>query len=133
MDAMPHEAKERSVFMTPASSLPPPADPDKIAPDNTPTTNSLAITSLVCSLLGCCSLLGIGISCIFMGLGILGSLMGIIYGIIAKKQIRNSYGQEKGTGLANAGIIIGILLPFLEVALVIVAAISLMQGFRHMR
>lgn len=51
-------------------------------------SNGLAIASLICSL---------------VGLGILG----IIFGFIARGQIKRSAGQQQGDGLALAGIIIG--------------------------
>jgi Na+-transporting methylmalonyl-CoA/oxaloacetate decarboxylase gamma subunit len=56
------------------------------------TTNGMAIASLVLSILG---LFGIG------------SLLGIIFGYKARREIRASRGAEGGDGLALAGIIIG--------------------------
>lgn len=56
--------------------------------------NGLAIASLVCSLVW------------VFGLG---AVLAIIFGIIARGQIKNSGGAQKGTGLALAGIIIGIV------------------------
>jgi hypothetical protein len=55
-------------------------------------TNGSAIASLVLSILG---LFGIG------------SLLGIIFGHRARKEIRASGGYEGGEGLATAGIVIG--------------------------
>lgn len=55
-------------------------------------TNGSAIASLVLSILG---LFGIG------------SLLGIIFGHRARKEIRASRGYEGGEGLATAGIVIG--------------------------
>lgn len=59
-----------------------------------PTTNGLAVASLVLSIL---TLFGIG------------SLLGIIFGVRARRQIRESGGYQSGDGLALAGIIIGIV------------------------
>ncbi|NLD48641.1 MAG: DUF4190 domain-containing protein [Clostridiaceae bacterium] len=58
------------------------------------TTNALAITSLVMGIatILCCGIL---------------SPFALIFGIIAKRQIRNSAGQQKGDGMALAGIILG--------------------------
>jgi len=56
------------------------------------STNGLAIASLVLSILG---LFGIG------------SLLGIIFGYKARREIRESRGYQSGDGLALAGIIIG--------------------------
>jgi hypothetical protein len=57
-------------------------------------TNGLAIASLV---------LGI------LWVGGLGSLLALIFGIVGKKQIRRSNGQQAGGGLATAGIVLGIV------------------------
>ena len=55
-------------------------------------TNGLAVTSLV---LGIVWLYG------------LGSLLALIFGLIAKRQIRESQGNQGGGGLATAGIVLG--------------------------
>ena len=55
-------------------------------------TNGSAIASLVLSILG---LFGIG------------SLLGIVFGHRARREIRASGGYEGGEGLATAGIVIG--------------------------
>jgi hypothetical protein len=62
-----------------------------------PTTNGLAIASLVFSIV---SLLG------------LGSILAIIFGFVARGQIARSGGRQKGGGLALAGIIIGFVTLF---------------------
>jgi uncharacterized membrane protein len=56
-------------------------------------TNPLAIASLVASIIGICC--GIG------------SIVGIVLGFVAKKQIADSGGTQGGDGLALAGIIVG--------------------------
>jgi hypothetical protein len=55
-------------------------------------TNGLAVASLVCSL---------------VWLGGLGSILAIIFGFIARAQIKKADGNVQGNGLAIAGIIIG--------------------------
>jgi Domain of unknown function (DUF4190) len=57
-----------------------------------PKTNGLAIASLICSIVFC-----FGIT----------PILGIIFGFVARGQIKNSGGAQKGNGLAVAGIIIG--------------------------
>ena len=73
-----------------------------------PSTNGLAIASLVCSILGI-------------------SLIGVILGHIALSQINNSNGMQGGRGLAIAGLIIGYIgLAFavLFILLIIIGAIA---------
>lgn len=84
-----------------AGSLHPPA-PAWSAPawsgaDNHPpkrTTNGLAVASLVLSLLW---------------LAWLGSLLGVIFGLVARRQITRSAGWQRGGGIAIAGVVIGFL------------------------
>jgi hypothetical protein len=65
----------------------------------------LAIASLVCSILGICGI---------------GAILGIVFGFVARGQIRRSNGMEKGDGLALAGIIIGFVWPVFVVLDVLV-------------
>jgi large-conductance mechanosensitive channel len=86
------------------SRMPPP--PWGANPQNsgaTPRTNGLAIASLVLSLT------------VFL----VGPILAIIFGAIARRQIRESKGGQSGDGLALAGLIIGIV--ELVVSLVVVA------------
>jgi len=69
-------------------------------------TNGLAIAALVC---------GIG------GFLFITGILGVIFGLIARSQISNSNGEQKGSGMALAGIIVG----FAWVALIIVLHIVL--------
>ena len=55
-------------------------------------TNGLAVASLVCSI---------------VWLGGVGSLLAVIFGFIARSQIRRAHDDQQGSGLALAGIIIG--------------------------
>ena len=56
-------------------------------------TNGLAIAALIC---GCAGFL------LFIP-----GILGIIFGFIARGQIKRSHGQQKGDGMALAGIIVG--------------------------
>jgi Domain of unknown function (DUF4190) len=56
--------------------------------------NGLAVASLVCS---CVGLIAFTLPCI----------LGVIFGFVARSQIRRSQGAQKGDGLALAGIIVG--------------------------
>jgi hypothetical protein len=77
--------------------------------------NGMAIASLVCSLVGVIPFL-FGIPCI----------LGIIFGFVARNQIKNSQGRQRGGGMALAGIIVGFSLIGLWVLI-----ISLVAAFGH--
>ena len=64
------------------------------APAARKKTNGLAIASLVCS---CAGILFLGVP----------GILGIIFGFVARSQIRRSNGTQGGEGLALAGIIVG--------------------------
>jgi hypothetical protein len=66
------------------------------------STNGLAITALVLGIVGWA----------FCGIG---SILAIIFGFVARGQIRSSQGRQGGDGLAQAGIILG----FVGLALVV--------------
>jgi hypothetical protein len=57
-------------------------------------TNGFAVASLVISLLG------------WAPCGV-GSVLAIIFGFVAREQIKRSQGRERGEGMATAGIVIG--------------------------
>jgi len=57
-------------------------------------TNGLAIASLV-----------LGIVWVYW----LGSLLALIFGLVARSQIRDAQGQQSGEGMAIAGIVLGIV------------------------
>ncbi len=69
-------------------------------------TNGLAIASLVCSF--------------FFWIYGLGAVLAIVFGFIARAQIKKSNGMQQGSGLALAGIIIGIAGIVIGVVLVVV-------------
>jgi hypothetical protein len=72
-----------------------------------PSTNGMAIASLILSAVG-------WIVCI-------GPILGVIFGFIALSQIRQSQGRQAGSGLAKAGIIVGFAVIALFIVLVIVS------------
>jgi len=96
-----------------APGYPPPMDPGHGYPGGgslygyvpVKRTNGLAIASLVCSL---------------VWLGGLGSILAVIFGFIARSQIKKSEGGVQGNGLAIAGIIVGLAGVVILVLLVIV-------------
>lgn len=60
-----------------------------------PRNNGLAIASLVCSIAGI----------LFLSIP---SVLGVIFGFVARSQIRRSNGTQSGDGLALAGVIVGL-------------------------
>ncbi|HST86943.1 MAG TPA: DUF4190 domain-containing protein [Ktedonobacterales bacterium] len=88
-----------------------------------PSTNGLAIASLICS---------IGSFVVLPGIA---AVLGVIFGHFALGQIRASQGREEGRGMAIAGVILGyanLALCVLIVALVflIVAVARQQPGFQ---
>jgi hypothetical protein len=74
-------------------------------------TNGMAVASLVCSCVGIIPFL-FGITCI----------LGIIFGFVARNQIKRTNGVQQGSGLALAGIIVGFSLIGIFLILVIIVA-----------
>jgi hypothetical protein len=66
--------------------------PPPVAAPLPKTTNGLAVASLV-----------LGIVWIYW----IGSILALIFGYIAKGQIKDSQGQQSGRGMAIAGIVLG--------------------------
>ena len=60
-------------------------------------TNTMAIISLVTGLLG------------WFAFPIIGAIVAVITGHMARREIRDSYGGQSGDGLAVAGLILGYL------------------------
>ncbi len=73
------------------------------------STNGLAIASMV-----------LGIVCLYG----LGSVLALIFGFVARGQIRDSGGQQKGSGMATAGIILGFVGIGIMVLFVFILAAS---------
>lgn len=61
----------------------------------TPQTSGWAIASLICSIAG------------MVMLGVIFSVVGVIFGHIAMREIKNSNGWRGGQGMALAGLIVG--------------------------
>jgi len=81
---------------------------------STPTTNGFAVTALILGILG------------WTMLPVLGSVGAIVFGHMARGQIRRSHGVQDGDGLALAGLILGWV--SVGLALLVVAALIFFFG-----
>jgi hypothetical protein len=80
----------------PQPSFPPPvAEPGPASSRATSSTSTLAVISLVCGILG------------WTIMPMLGSLVAVITGHLARSEIRASQGRLEGDGLALAGLVLG--------------------------
>jgi Domain of unknown function (DUF4190) len=77
-----------------------------------PRTNGLATASLICA----CA----GIVPFFFGVPL---ILGIVFGFVARSQIRNARGAQRGAGMALAGIIVGFSLVGLFILAAVLVAI----------
>ena len=90
--------------------------PENITPSSFPPVptyqpnSSLAITSLVCGLVG------------WTFLPLIGAIAAVIIGHLAKKEIRESNGALGGDGMALAGLILG----YTQIGLVVLAVICVL-------
>jgi hypothetical protein len=114
-----------------AAGSPPPAPP-YFAPSYAPppgygpppvgqTTNGLSVASMV---LGVVWVFGIG------------SILAVIFGFVARKQIKDSGGRQSGGGMALAGIIlgfVGVASLILWIVLVIAVTTSITNCFDHVQ
>ena len=82
-------------------------------------SDALAIASLVCGIIS----IPLVIACV---LGLVGGVLGLVFGFIARSRIRRSHGALTGAGMALAGIICGAVGVALSVAYAafIVASLS---------
>jgi hypothetical protein len=80
-----------------------------------PGNNGMAVASLVLSCAGIIPF-AFGIPCV----------LGIIFGFVARSQIRQSQGRQGGAGLALAGIIVGFALIG-----IFILVVSLVAAFGH--
>jgi len=80
-------------------------------------TNGFAIASLV-----------LGIVWIYG----LGSILALVFGLVARSQINQSEGSQKGTGLAVAGIVLGIV-GIVGLIALIVGIVLLAHNANHLR
>ncbi len=60
-------------------------------------TNNLAIVSLIAGIVG------------WTAAPLIGSIVAIVTGHVARRQIRDSHGMEEGSGLALGGLVLGYL------------------------
>ncbi len=74
-----------------------------------PKNNGLAIAAMVCSF--------------FFWIYGLGAILGIVFGFIARSQIKKSNGTQRGEGMALAGIIIGFAGIVIGIILIIVVVV----------
>jgi hypothetical protein len=74
-----------------------------------PKTNGLAVAAMVCSF--------------FFWLYGIGAILGIVFGFIARSQIKRSDGTQQGNGMALAGIIIGFVGIAIGIVLLIVVIV----------
>lgn len=81
-----------------------------IAPMVQPKDSTMAIVSLIC---------GIGA---YVILPFLAAIAAIIFGHIAKNEIKNSGGMIKGSGMATAGLILG----YVQIGLVLASICALL-------
>ncbi len=87
-------------------------------------TNTLAIISLIASILGVLLMfLGLCIPCTSLFSFLLG-VAGAIMGFIAKKKIDESMGVEGGRGLAMGGLIAGIAVVVISIIIFIIGIIA---------
>jgi hypothetical protein len=88
---------------------------------NTTSTNTLAIISLVFGIIS------IPTACCY-GCGVIFAIVAIITGLIARSQIKQSAGRQGGGGLALAGVIIGAIVAALAVIGGLCYAVSMIIG-----
>lgn len=89
--------------MDPSPTQPtyPPPQPSPLPPGApgplfiSPPNSGMAIASLIMGIVG------------FVGLPLIGSIMAVIFGHIARDEIRRSQGAIAGNGFATAGLILG--------------------------
>jgi|GEM_PF-2692523 len=73
----------------------------------------MAVASLVLSIAG------------FLCLPVIGPIIGIILGIVAKGQIKRESGRLEGSGLATAGIVVGVVAIVLTLAVAVPVGIGI--------
>ncbi len=85
-------------------------------PPQAPPTNSMALTSLIAGIIG------------WTVAPFLGSLIAIITGHIAKKELKERMGRESGDGMATAGLVMGYLQLIPSVFCICIVGIMLAMG-----
>ena len=110
-----------NLYAPPGNAFPPPGYPPPPSPGTgpppgqwpgyaygPPRTNGFATASLILSLVG------------WLPCGV-GSVMAIVFGFVARDQIKRSQGSQVGSGLATAGIVLGFLAVAAWLAVFVVA------------
>lgn len=90
-------------------------EPYQQVPPATPT-NSMALTSLIAGIVG------------WTVAPLLGSLVAIITGHIAKRELKERMGRESGDGMATAGLVMGYLQLIPSILCVCTVGIMLTMG-----
>jgi hypothetical protein len=104
-------------YFAPSYASPPGYGPPPVGQ----TTNGLSVASMV---LGIVWVFGIG------------SILAVIFGFVARKQIKDSGGRQSGSGMALAGIILGLVgvaSLILWIVLVIAVTTSISNCFDHVQ
>jgi uncharacterized protein DUF4190 len=99
-----------------APAPPPPGYPQFVIQAAPPKTSGMAVASFVLSL---------------VWLSGLGSLLAVVFALVARKNIKESQGRQTGDGLAIAGLIIGIL-GLLGTVLLIVTVVAVNHDVNHL-
>jgi hypothetical protein len=110
-------ATSTSLYKFPTASAKADADGSTTSSPPIPKTNPMAIASLVLSVIG---LLGVG------------SVLGIILGAKARRQVRMSHGTQSGDRLALAGIIVGICTLVIALVVITLWLIALANYSSHL-
>jgi len=76
--------------------------------------NGMAVTALVCGLAG--------FLCLIPG------ILGIVFGCVAKNQIRQANGTQRGEGMATAGIVLGCIWVALTILLLAAGGLNVNSG-----
>ncbi|MBT3322145.1 MAG: DUF4190 domain-containing protein [Anaerolineae bacterium] len=90
-------------------------EPYQQAP-SAPPTNSMALTSLIAGIVG------------WTVAPFLGSLVAIITGHMAKKELKERMGQESGDGMATAGLVMGYLQLIPSILCICIVGIMFAMG-----
>jgi hypothetical protein len=99
--------------MLPAPPKPPPPPPPPVARTTTVQTSGMAIASLVMGIAG------------WTLFPLLGSILAIVFGYAARREIRQRPDQLTGDGMAIAGLVLGWLMVGLSVLGLIVGGLGL--------
>lgn len=97
---------------TPGGKTPPPPIPPPVSSSDRPAGKKMsgwAMASLIAGVIG------------LLFIPVLGSILAIVFAIIAKKEIKDGNGRLTGSGLATGGLVLGIIGVVLPLIVVIVA------------